>query len=59
MDLTKEDEVKYISEPANIVQKLFNQWKYQFSIKIIHMEFDKSLNGTIYINVLISRRKTR
>ena len=50
-------EYKYISDLAITVQKLLNQWKHEFELAIIHIEFAKSLNNETYINMLIARRR--
>jgi len=51
-------EYKYVSELAITTQKLLNQWKHEFELAIIHIEFAAPFKGNeTYINMLIARRR--
>ena len=54
----REWEFKYISEPAITVQKLLNQWRHTFQLRIISSRFAEATSTpAVYIEMLIARRK--
>jgi hypothetical protein len=50
-------EYKFVSEPSITFQKLLNQWKHQYELCIIHIEFTKAIESCeLFTNSLIARR---
>jgi hypothetical protein len=55
----REWEFKYVSEPAITIQKLLNQWRHQYNLRIIVSRIVTSAisNNIVYIEILIARKE--